>query len=228
MIQRPTLPDLGLIERHFQRLQRALAPGVQNDNLVSNLQTVDVKEPLLDLSLRLTTEFLLGEDMDSMVSTMHQTKWTDRFAIEFNTAFSWIAKRERLKAFHWMIDSLAFRRSCSTAQSLVDEAVKHSVEVRQKGTSTAESYVALESLLRADRDTKATRDQFMNLLLAGRDTSGALLCWVFYALAREPALSDELRKEIQDTLGSDDKMRTPTKSELNAMTKLDQFICESE
>ena len=67
----------------------------------------------------------------------------------------------------------------------------------------------------------------MNFILAGKDSSGALLSWVFYALAREPSLMAELMEEIESMLGFD-KSQKPEKAELNAMLRLDRFICESE
>jgi cytochrome P450 len=89
-----------------------------------------------------------------------------------------------------------------------------------------ESYVALKPLFREQAHGGLIRDQFLNLLLAGRDTSGSLLCWTFYSLSREPDLVRSLKAEIASILGPGSK-RPPTKSELNKMAKLDQLITES-
>lgn len=215
MIQRSTLPELGLIERHFQILQKAMMSA----------SAVNVKDHLLDLSLKLTTEFLLGEELRA--TTANSTLWTDDFAAEYNTAFEWISKRERLKALYWVVDSFQFRKSCSVVQSLVDDAVCHAQELRKLEKSAREGnrFAALDSLLRQERDPELVRDQFMNLLLAGRDTSGASLCWAFYALAREPQVLTRIRQEIENIVGRD--RRAPTKSELNSMTTLDQFFTET-
>ncbi|KAK5118161.1 hypothetical protein LTR85_008141 [Meristemomyces frigidus] len=194
--------------------------------VLHEVPAVNIKEHLLDLSLRLTTEFLLGEEADATATAWEEDRWTNRFAEQFNTAFRWIAKRERLKSFYWMIDGFEFRRACSAARGLVDEAVCRSMEALKMRTASTETYVALESLLRQEPDPDIIRDQFMNLLLAGRDTSGYLLCWIFYALSREPDLVLTLRKEIEDAIGLDES-RTPTKIELSAMVKLDQFISET-
>ncbi|EGP89995.1 putative P450 monooxygenase [Zymoseptoria tritici IPO323] len=226
MIQRPTLPELNLVERHFQLLRNAMTSGLVSDRgpLVSPV-AVNMKDLLLDLSLKLTTEFLLGKDLDSKMAPASSTQWTDDFAAEFNVAFKWISKRERLKAFYWLIDSVQFRKSCDVAQRLVDEAVCHAQELRKSRKLSGESYVALDSLLHQEGDHETVRDQFMNLLLAGRDTSGALLCWAFYALSREPQVLIKMRKEIESMVGTDG--RAPTKSELNSMTILDQFVTET-
>ena len=228
MIQRPTLPDLDLFERGFQQLQRSLNLGARSEGDMTGFD-VDIKERLLDLSLKMITDFLLGVSTDSETNASGTTDWMDKFAAEFNIAFRWISKRERFKIFYWMVDSLEFRKSCSAAKRLVDELICRAMELRKtkKIGSAAETYVALEPLLRQEQDPEPIRDQYMNLILAGKDSSGALLSWVFYALAREPLLMSEMMKEIECMLGSDES-RKPNKTELNAMLKLDRFVCESK
>lgn len=228
MIQRPTLPDLNLFERGFQRLQESMIlqepPADPGTGFV-----VDVKERLLDLSLRMITDFLLGTSADPGATASDATDWMDKFAAEFNTAFKWISKRERFKIFYWMVDGLEFRKSCSAAKRLVDELICRAMELRKTGklgSASSETYIALEPLLHHEQDPKPIRDQYMNLILAGKDSSGALLSWVFYALAREPLLLAELTEEIECTLGSDETCK-PNKTELNAMLKLDRFVCET-
>lgn len=229
MLQRPTLPDLNLFERGFQQLQGSIIleerPAGSGTGFV-----IDIKERLLDLSLRMITDFLLGTSADPGATASDATDWMDKFAAEFNTAFKWISKRERFKIFYWMVDGLEFRKSCSAAKRLVDELICRAMELRKTeklGSASSESYIALEPLLHHEQDPKPIRDQYMNLILAGKDSSGALLSWVFYALAREPLLLAELVEEIECMLGSDETCK-PNKTELNAMLKLDRFVCESK
>jgi cytochrome P450 len=113
---------------------------------------------------------------------------------------------------------------------LVDELVCRAMELRKMkkpNSAPSETYVALESLLLHERDPEPIRDQFMNLLLAGRDSCGSLLCWIFYALAREPQLAANITEELGNIIGFDES-RKPDKKQLNAMVKLDRFICEGE
>jgi cytochrome P450 len=227
MIQRPTLPDLTLFERGFQQLHGAIVSQQRTGNAATGFD-IDIKECLLDLSLKTITDFLLGVRVDPGITTSYATDWMDKFAAEYNTAFDWISKRERFKIFYWMVDGLEFRRSCSAAKRLVDELIRRTMELRKtEKPVSSETYVALEPLLRQEQDPKPVREQYMNLILAGKDSSGALLSWIFYALAREPALLAELVEEIESMLGSDES-REPNKTELNAMPKLDRFVCESK
>ena len=209
-------------------MQRSMRLGARPEGGTAGFE-IDIKERLLDLSLKMITDFLLGVSTDSETNASDPTGWTERFAAEFNVAFRWISKRERFKIFYWMVDGIEFRKSCSAAKRLVDELISRAMKLRkmEKTGSASETYVALEPLLHQEQDPKPIRDQYMNLILAGKDSSGALLSWVFYALAREPLLTAELAKEIERILGSD-KSRKPTKPELNAMLQLDRFVCESE
>lgn len=212
LVQRPVLPDLQLIERHFQRLWSKIQK--KGDN-----QVIDMKEYMYDLSLELTTEFLLG-DTEGAGNV-------DVLVRELNTAFSWIAKRERLKIFYWLVDGFQFRRSCSIARQIVADLVAKSTRQAQTEERVDDSYVAFAPLLKEASKQGSIRDQVLNLILAGRDTSGALLCWVIYVLGREPDLVEALKAEIAGVLGNDSK-RCPDKSELNSMKTLDNFVTESE
>jgi cytochrome P450 len=189
---------------------------------------VDLKPILFDLNLGLTTEFLLGESAVSSVEdkSLMPSLWADNLTKELKTAFKWIAKRERLKTFFWMIDSKEFRASCKAARELVDEIIARMFLAIEDENPSKESYVALKPLFREQVDGGLIRDQFLTLLLAGRDTSGSLLCWTLYSLAREPDLVLSLKAEIASILGPGSQ-RLPTKAELKKMAKLDQFITES-
>lgn len=229
MIQRPSLRDLSLFERHFQRLRVSISPKKESDTL-SKSQGFDIKGALLDMSLSTMTEFLLGAEATLATTDYQAPRWTDEIAAELTVAFDWISKRERFKGFYWLVDGLEFRKACKNAKLLVEKLVCYAMERRKtekSRTASTESYVAFESLLRQERDPEPIRDQFMSLVLAGRDSSGSLLCWMLYALAREPHLAHDLSTEIQSVVGTD-KSRRPDNNELNSMIKLDQFVCESK
>jgi cytochrome P450 len=228
LIQRSTLPDLELIEKHFQRLMGKVAPPFGGPTSQDDYGLINLKDPLFDLSMEMITEFLLGEpaNFTGKDATVKTSMWAHAFAKEFNTAFRWISKRERLKGLYWMIDSKEFRDSCSAARRIVDNVINQSTEALRGGNKSIESYVALAPLLQQNADAGLVRDQFLNLLLAGRDTSGSLLCWIFYSLSREPGLFKSLKAEMFALLGPD-KTRKPSKSDLGRMTQLEYFISES-
>ncbi|KAI9687207.1 MAG: hypothetical protein M1820_010496 [Bogoriella megaspora] len=203
LIQRSTLPDLGLVEKDFQRLLAKITPKDTAPDNRARHWCVNLKEALFELSLEIMTEFLLGDPHRIKNKETNAADWAGSFAKEFNTAFRWISKRERLKGFYWMIDGREFRDSCRAAQRMIKTIVNQCSQAFEiDGLSLNDEYVALAALLQEETDTGMVRDQFVNLLLAGRDTTGSLLSWVFYALSREPELFKEMKAEMTETLSS--------------------------
>lgn len=188
MIQLPTLPDLDLFEQTFQQLQGTMSRETQS-NTLSGGSAINLTNRLLDLNLKMITEFLLGANASLVTPASNAAKWSSDFAAELEVVFKRISRRERFKIFYWMIDGIEFRTSCSVAKRLVDEMVCRAMELQKLDifrSESSETHIAFEPLLRTERDPEPIRDQFMNLVLAGRDSSGSLLSWIFYALARQP------------------------------------------
>ena len=63
----------------------------------------------------------------------------------------------------------------------------------------------------------------MTMLIAGHDTSTALLAWTLYLLGAHPDWMDRVQSEIRETLGSS----PPTPENTRSLTALDQVIKES-
>jgi cytochrome P450 len=67
------------------------------------------------------------------------------------------------------------------------------------------------------------RDQLLTMLIAGHDTSTALLAWTLYLHAIHPDIQARVREEIDRAVGQ----RTPTFADANELTYLDQVIKET-
>lgn len=80
-----------------------------------------------------------------------------------------------------------------------------------------------DALSEVTSDRKVLRDQLVNTLLAGRDTTAATLSWLFYELAYHPEVYSKLRKEVLDILGADGK---PTYENLKSMKYLQYCLNE--
>jgi cytochrome P450 len=59
-----------------------------------------------------------------------------------------------------------------------------------------ERYVFLNELAKATNDPKQLRDELLNILLAGRDTTASLLSHTWHALARRPDVWAKLKAEV--------------------------------
>ena len=90
--------------------------------------------------------------------------------------------------------------------------------------SSDSRYTFLHALVAVSRDRVFLRDQIVSLLLAGRDTTAAILVWAFYELARHPVIYAKLRKQVLDTIGS---TAAPSFEDLKNMKYLQAVINEA-
>lgn len=75
----------------------------------------------------------------------------------------------------------------------------------------------------SDMDDDLIRDQLITMLIAGHDTSTALLSWVMYLVGQHPAIMQKIHDEVDRILGD-----SPAQFEhLNQLTYLDQVIDET-
>ncbi len=72
-------------------------------------------------------------------------------------------------------------------------------------------------------DDNLIRDQLLTMLIAGHDTSTALLSWTLYLLGQHPDIMQQAQAEIVTALGDE----PPTLEQLNKLPLLDQLIDES-
>jgi cytochrome P450 len=69
------------------------------------------------------------------------------------------------------------------------------------------------------------RDQLLTMLIAGHDTSTALLAWTFYLFGMHPATLADVQHEVDAVIGRSDA--PPTVEQLNELHLLEQVIKES-
>jgi cytochrome P450 len=82
----------------------------------------------------------------------------------------------------------------------------------------------LDTLTEFTDNPKILRDQLVNILLAGRDTTAATLSFLFYELAYQPAVYKQLREEVLQTLGIHGE---PTYANLKSMKFLQNCLNET-
>lgn len=98
-----------------------------------------------------------------------------------------------------------------------EELGKHSITSDIK-------YTLLHALAGFTRSPKKIKDELVNLLFAGRDTTAATLSWVFYELAAKPTVVSKLREEIIDSIGVD---AMPSLGDLKKMKYLHNVVNET-
>lgn len=141
-------------------------------------EEVDLQPLFFRLTFETTLFLLFGQHLPSL-KTQGITGRESEFAEAFNLGQDYLAQRGRLGDLYWVIGWSTFRKACQTCHEFVDGAVKKALDssaTLQNGESK-DSYVFIDALVRQTSDPKVLRDQCLNILLAGRDTTACCLTW---------------------------------------------------
>ena len=113
-----------------------------------------------------------------------------------------LSARTRAQGFYPIVTSKQFKEDCRVCHSFTDSFVQLALErTKDKSNEKASSYIFLDELAKETRDPLILRNQALNILLAGRDTTASLLSFVFYQLALRPEIYFKLRTEILAAFG---------------------------
>ncbi|KAI1378305.1 cytochrome P450 [Hypoxylon crocopeplum] len=191
-----------LIRRQFARVQKqtlqVFTPHVED--LVSTLNEVAGKADIVDLkpfffefTLNTTTELLFGEPHSSLPKEER-----DALRDNFDYAALGVGIRVRLADLAPLYNPARFRKACKVVRDwatfFADKALKYKDEVGEDKAS--EKYSFIIDLWREMRDEALVRDQLLHILIAGRDSTAALLSWTFFHLVRNPDILRKLQQEV--------------------------------
>lgn len=68
-------------------------------------------------------------------------------------------------------------KSCRTVKAFVDQCIEKGLSKDVGNDEKVSSYTFLRVVAQESRDRVALRDQLLNILIAGRDTTACLLSW---------------------------------------------------
>ena len=201
------IADIGLLREHADHLIAALP---------KDKTAFDIQELFFRLTLDSATEFLFGESTNSLSPNFSPASGPlaacggERgFADAFTLSLDYLISRVRTQDLYWLINPPRFHRAVKIVHDVVDYYVDRVLDAKSnpKDQSSNENkrYVFLEALAEETRDRKTLRDQLLNILLAGRDTTASLLTSSFYYLARHPEVWSRLRQEIIEAFPIEEK-----------------------
>ena len=164
------------------------------------------------MTLDSATEFLFGESLHSLISP--ESSEQQKFGAAFDLAQSKLAIRYRQGRLNSFVDIFMpdneFEQACRTVHDFVDNIVDKTLEKSHakcaenfvEGDDGLENYFFLKELAKATRDPKRLRDELLNILLAGRDTTASLLSITFHILARRADVFKKLKAEVDELRGT--------------------------
>lgn len=226
---RSQVGDCEMFERHVQLLIRAI-PG---DGEMADLQ------PLFQsLSLDVATEFLFGQSTNTL-SPSGGTAETKEFARAFDHVMNaWGGQDQGWEMFvgvlvglfwpNWRLKG-EYRIVHDYVDRLVERAVVNRGRYEYEGENSDKGfafpggrYYFLFELLDRTTDKIKIRGELLNVLLAGRDTTAALLSNVWLELSKRQAVWDKLQREVSSLNGE-----FPTFEQLKEMKFLRAILNES-
>ncbi|KAL3960423.1 hypothetical protein ACCO45_005540 [Purpureocillium lilacinum] len=166
-------------------------------------ETVDLKDLLYRWSLDAATDFLLGENVDSLDNPVHDVanamtvaQRIQMLIFVLNPIAPMIPKGKYLEAIRCIESFIEpiIGRALSLTESELDELSKSDMD-----------FTFLHSIARFSKEPKVLRDEIMSVLLAARDTTAATMSWAMYELSNCPDAWAQLRREVIDTLGVDQR-----------------------
>ena len=135
---------------------------------------IDLQPLFFHFTLATTTALIFGQPIESF-----ENEEKGNFARSFDYASMISALRTRLQDFHWAYTPSRYRTACRNVKAYADGFVKQALLEKNKSAAdkTSDSYAFIEDLCREIEDPVLIRDQLVNVLLAGRDTTACLLSW---------------------------------------------------
>ena len=126
-----------------------------------------------------------------------------------------------MRKIHW---NPRFWDACATVHRFTDRYVQKALETeisdnpgmeKSSEKTQKKKYVFLSELAQQTSNPTELRDEILNILLAGRDTTASLLSNTFHVLALRPDIWSNLATEVEQLEG-----RRPTYETLNNMNYL--------
>ncbi|KAL8696041.1 MAG: hypothetical protein Q9224_003003 [Gallowayella concinna] len=206
--------DLELFEKHVQQLLHLIKEQGQE---------IDISELFYRYTLDAATEFLLGRSVGSLGNAESQ------FAQAFNDVQRIQNTRTRAGPFQRLVPSKKFWKGLKVMDSFIEpfiqEALSYSPpKLGEKEARSTDGSTWLRSVATFTRDRRVIRDQIVNILLAGRDTTAGTLSFLFKELSAHPKVYAKLRREILERIG---KRQAPTYEGLKDMPYLQHCISET-
>ncbi|GLA70827.1 protein kinase alk2 [Aspergillus tubingensis] len=197
---RDQVADLDLMDGHVTKMM---------DLIPKDGSTFDIQRLFFLLTMDSATHFLFGESVGSMRTSTESSlleKSTvgnaQGFAEAFNRAQEYLVSRSRAMAFYWLVNPKEFREANQLVHEVVDHYVRLALEAkRHPEKKESGRYIFAEALAEDTDDPRVIRDNMLNILLAGRDTTASLLSSAFFYLARHPNVWTRLRQTIVDEFG---------------------------
>jgi cytochrome P450 len=221
---------LDLEETHFQNLLKALPTS--SDDWTA---TTDLLPLFFRLTMDSASEFLFGRSVNTQLNALPNYSNADSaedaaFVSAFEDSQDHIAKAFRLNDWWSLGITKAYRDRCAVVHRYIDKFVQEAISKEKRPAihkSGKEKYVFAEALAQVTSDPIEMRDQMLSILIAGRDTTASLLCFLWLSLSNHQQIFKRLRQAVLDDFGTYEQPRNLSFSSLKACSYLQWCLNEA-
>lgn len=217
--EKQAVADLDQFEEHINNLISAIpADG----------STVDLQNLFHRLTMDTSTEFLTGTSTYSLREG--QSERARKFGEAMEVASADALTRSFWGSMYHVVPHTKVWRAHRYLKGYVDGYVQRALEhkaslsAEEKEGKSNGKYVFLYELAKKEEvDATRLRDETLNILLAGRDTTASLLSNLWFQLARQKEVWKKLQSEVDELYGE-----LPTYEKLRDMKYLKYCVQESK
>ncbi|KAF8150435.1 cytochrome P450 [Mycena galopus ATCC 62051] len=208
---------------------------------------MDFQDLISRLTMDSATEFLFGSCVDSLTCTppyphnasaalrlcddSPRAQAANTFTEAYGQAMHQISLRQRL-GWAWPLFEIFADKTAKPMEvvtkyidPIIEAALDKKKMAEEKGVvHSSEDSCLLDELMKSTSDPKLLKDEIINILIAGRDTTMSVLTNVIYLLSTSPAVTASLREEIMTFVGPSDR---PTYDNIKQMKYLRAVINET-
>ena len=210
---RAQVSDLTLFEEKIQDLFALIPP---------NGATVDLQELFFSYTLDSATEFLFGHSLHTLRKSHPDSDSGFEIANAFNYAMEAITMRSRLGSLRVLHFDRKATQSFEICRQFAERIIDYAVQRRDADpiatgdSEQKQKYRVVNELVRQTTDRRQIRDELINGLIAGRDTTAGLLSNLFFLLAKHQEAWTKLQDEVNSALNG----RLPNYEDLRQMKYL--------
>jgi cytochrome P450 len=180
-----------LLRKQFIRTQYQNLDRFQEyvDNLIDHLPDkegeVDLQPLFFSLTLDITTALLFGRSVYSLKAKTDKDLKIKEFEENFTIAQEGLAKRFRIAPFHFLYNPPKLRHACKGVHRFMEGYIKE-MSLQENNIKSEELYGFISQIAQESTSMEDLRDQLLNVLLGGRDTTACCLSWILYVFLFQP------------------------------------------
>jgi cytochrome P450 len=217
-----------MLRKQFVRTQYQKLDGFSEhvDSLLRALPhdgVIDLQPLFFKFTLDTTTALLFGRSVYSLRAGIDHDSDNRLFSESFNVAQEGLAKHFRLAPWHSIYNPQKFRKACANVHRFVESYIDSINDNVEQSEADEETSYFFNKVAEGSSSKQDLRDQLLNVLLAGRDTTACCLSWTFRLIIRHPSVLHRLRHEIQTAVG----IAAPSRDNIKQMPFLACVIKES-